>query len=246
MDESGHDHKGLPYEVRGGICLDVANVWDITQQIKKLELACFGDHLRNYGSEIKAVKLLEKKRFKWAAAAPRFNADERRNLARGFLARTARGEQPPPPMWRAYGQASLEMARGIVHLLVRNNVPVFASLIPKGTASERAEFQADYVRKDITFLFERYFYFLEDMQSNGLLVLDETDRIDDRRYLRCIERYFSAHERCKQIAGLIVPTPLFIGSEMSYAIQAADVVIYMLATAYRPSKSDIRAPGREM
>ena len=69
MDESGHDHGSLPYEVRGGVCIDVGQVWDLTQRLQRLEYACFGDYLRNYGSEIKAVKLLERKRFKWATAA---------------------------------------------------------------------------------------------------------------------------------------------------------------------------------
>lgn len=245
MDESGHDHHALPYEVRGGICLEVGQVWEFTQKMKRLEFACFGDHLRNYGSEIKATKLLEKKRFKWAAATTKFPAEQRRELARGFLARTARGENPPPDMWRAYGQASIEMARGLISLLGRNDVYAFASLIPKGSARKPDDVPEDFIRKDLTFLFERFYYFLEDQNSNGLLVLDETDRVDDRRYLRRMERYFSAHDKGRQHSGLILPSPLFTGSEMSYAIQAADVLIYILATAYRPPHSDIQAVRRD-
>jgi hypothetical protein len=60
MDESGDDHKSLPYEVRGGIRLDVSEVWPFTQRLRSKELFWFGDHLPNYGSEIKATKLLEK------------------------------------------------------------------------------------------------------------------------------------------------------------------------------------------
>ncbi len=245
MDESGHDHKALPYEVRGGLCLEVAKVWEITQQIKRLEYACFGDHLNKYGSEIKAVKLLEKKRFKWAAAAPPFPAEQRRELARTFLARTARKEEPPPDTWRAYGQASIEFSRGLVNLLIRNEVKLIASMIPKGSESRPAEVNQDFIRKDLTFLFERYFYFLEDHQSDGILVLDETDRVDDQRYLRKLERYFSVNDKGKQHSSLILPSPLFISSDMSYAIQAVDVLIYMIGTAYRPKYSNIQAERRE-
>lgn len=213
--------------------------------MRRLEYACFGDHLSHYGSELKATRLLERKRFKWAAAAPRFTAEDRRELSRTFLAQTARGVQPPPDTWRAYAQASLEMVRGLTNMLVRERIPVFATMIPRGTAHRPVNAPLDFVRKDLTFLFERFFYFLEDQESNGLLVLDETDRVDDRRYLRRVERYFSSHERGKLHAHRILPSPLFVGSEMSYAIQAADVIIYLIATSYRPRFSEINAPARE-
>jgi len=244
MDESGHDHRNLPYEVRGGICIDVGQVWEFTARMKQLETSCFGDCLSNYGSEIKGTKLLEKKRFTWAAGGPPVDPTERRKLSRGFLARTAKGQDAPKEMWWAYGQSSLEMAKGIVRLAQVMKCKVFASLVPKGRAVKPAEIPDDYVRKDLAFLFERYFYFLDERGSNGLLVLDETNRTDDRRYLKRIERYFASHEMGKEHAKRILPSPLFIGSEMSYPIQAADVLIYMIATAYRPRGSNMNAESR--
>ncbi len=42
LDESGHDHKNAPYEVRGGVALHAEKLWPFVQGMKKLEEACFG------------------------------------------------------------------------------------------------------------------------------------------------------------------------------------------------------------
>jgi hypothetical protein len=67
LDESGHDHRTMPYEVRGGIALDSARLWPFAQAMKSLEQSTFGDLLHHYGSEVKGSKLLCRSRFKWAA-----------------------------------------------------------------------------------------------------------------------------------------------------------------------------------
>ncbi len=53
MDESGHDHRHAPYEVRGGIALQVGSVWTFTREMSALEQDCFGNHLQRYRSEVK-------------------------------------------------------------------------------------------------------------------------------------------------------------------------------------------------
>ena len=45
MDESGHSHKELPYEVRGGFALADARLWPFVQDLLRLELSCFGARL---------------------------------------------------------------------------------------------------------------------------------------------------------------------------------------------------------
>ena len=244
MDESGHDHKSLPYEVRGGVCLRDNTVGAFTDDLKRLELNCFGDHLRNYGSEIKAVKLLRKDRFEWAGYEPRIPAQERRKLCRQFLATTARGNRPTRRGFCAYGQASQAFVRLLFASLKDHEAKVFASMIPKGMGRRPQDSNPDLVRKDITFLFERFYYFLEERKEMGMIVMDETDRADDRRFMRKLERYFVAHERGREHASLIIPTPFFVGSDMSYPVQAADVVIHCIAQSYRVPKIGIDAEPR--
>jgi hypothetical protein len=42
LDESGHDHKATPYEVRGGIAIHAGKLWPLVQAVQRLELDCFG------------------------------------------------------------------------------------------------------------------------------------------------------------------------------------------------------------
>jgi hypothetical protein len=36
MDESGHDHKRMPYEVRGGIAIHAGKLWPMVQQLQQV------------------------------------------------------------------------------------------------------------------------------------------------------------------------------------------------------------------
>ena len=63
MDESGHDHKNMPFEVRGGVALHASKVWPFVCAFQQAEKDCFGVQLADYSIEIKGSKLLEVKRF---------------------------------------------------------------------------------------------------------------------------------------------------------------------------------------
>src|SRR5438105_8793160 len=78
IDESGHDHKTTPLEVRGGVAIHVSKLWSFIQSWQRLELDCFGARLIDYGKEGKGAKLLDKDRFKWAAQCARMSDDDRR------------------------------------------------------------------------------------------------------------------------------------------------------------------------
>ena len=52
IDESGHDHKTTPYEVRGGFAIHVGSLWPFVQEMQRLEADCFGTRLDAYGKEI--------------------------------------------------------------------------------------------------------------------------------------------------------------------------------------------------
>lgn len=58
MDESGHDHKDSPLEVRGGSALHAGKLWDFMRAWKRLELEVFGVPLIDFKKEIKGEKLL--------------------------------------------------------------------------------------------------------------------------------------------------------------------------------------------
>lgn len=60
MDESGHDHKNMPYEVRGGVSIASINVFKFLCDLQKSEEKIFGCKLSEFKTEIKGSKLLEK------------------------------------------------------------------------------------------------------------------------------------------------------------------------------------------
>jgi hypothetical protein len=53
LDESGHDHKSMPYEVRGGIAIHARRLWPFIQGMQRLELESFGSPLGLYKKELK-------------------------------------------------------------------------------------------------------------------------------------------------------------------------------------------------
>lgn len=247
MDESGHDGF-QPYEVRGGVALPAERVWQFTRRMRGLESRCFGDLLKNQGSELKAVKLLQRRRLRLARLRPNYSDEDRQALCRGYFGQGRNGLEPSLEMAVAYAQAGVLFVSKLLDLIDTQRGRVFASIVPSGQARPPRSVPQSFVRKDVCFLFERFFYFLEEMESTGLLVLDETDRTDDKRYLSRIERYFSRHEQGLRHARLIVPTPLFTSSDMSYPVQAADIVIYLISQGFRtqamtaPARADFK-PG---
>ncbi|WP_437876345.1 hypothetical protein [Sorangium sp. So ce513] len=63
LDESGHDHRTMPYEVRGGVILHASKLWPFVQGMRRLEMTSFGATLASVGSELKGHRLLDKNRF---------------------------------------------------------------------------------------------------------------------------------------------------------------------------------------
>ena len=233
VDESGHDHRTMPYEVRGGIALNVNRLWPFVQAMRTLEESAFGDLLHRYKTELKGHKLLDKDRFKWARQGEWLSEVARRKYALGFLNKGLEKKTPTFQEFTAYGQACLTMARGIFQLLRDNEAVLFASAIPRGIVKPDTYEAVEFLRKDQVFLLERYFYFLENKGEYGLLVLDETDKAEDRKFVRRMERYFTQTVTGRYRTSRIVPTPFFVSSDMNYPVQAADVCIYCINWGFR-------------
>jgi Protein of unknown function (DUF3800) len=245
MDESGHDHQTMPYEVRGGIAMHATKLWPFVQAMRALEEAAFGDQLQHYKVEIKGHRLLDRDRFRWASQDALMEDVARRKHSVAFLNRGKQSQAPTRQEFTAYGQACLMMARGIFELLTSHGAVLFAVAIPRSIQRPATYEAEEYLRKDQVFLLERYFYFLETKNEAGLLVLDETDKSEDRNFVRRLERYFSRTQTGRYRASRIVPTPFFVSSDMTSLIQAADVCIYSLNWGFRLPSSGMNAPVRE-
>lgn len=233
LDESGHDHKNMPYEVRGGVALHAGELWPFARSVQRMELDAFGAELAQYRKELKGSKLLDKDRFKWAAQGSLMAGEERRKHCRGFLTKGLEKKAPSRDEFTAYGQGCLEIARGLFQALTDRGAVLFAAVIPR-TTTRPATYQAEeYLRKDQVFLLERFFYFLERRKEHGLLVLDEVDKTADRRFVRRLQRYFTQTATGRYRSRWIVPSPFFVASDMASAVQAADLCIYCVNWAFR-------------
>ncbi len=232
LDESGHDHKTMPYEVHGGVALHAGQLWPFVQAMQRLELESFGCQLHQYKKELKGSTLLDKKRYKFARQAPPMEADSRRKHCRGFFTKGVEKKTPDREEFTAYGQACLEMATGIFQLLREHQSVLFAVAIPPVPRPKDHQFE-DYLRKDQVFLLERYFYFLEEKEEHGLMVADEVEKVADRAFVRRLDAYFTRTNIGRYRSRWLVPAPFFVASDMIYAIQAADLCNYCVNWGFR-------------
>lgn len=233
LDESGHDHKSMPYEVRGGVALHAGELWPFVQAVQRLELDAFGADLAQYQKELKGSKLLDKDRFKWAAQGSVMEGEERRKHCRGFLTKGLEKKPPSRLEFTAYGQACLEMARGLFQSLRDRGAVLFAVAIPRTTTKPATYEAEEYLRKDQVFLLERFFYFLEMERQHGLLVMDEVEKTADRHFVRRLQRYLTKAATGRFRSQWIVPSPFFVASDMACPVQAADLCIYCVNWGFR-------------
>jgi hypothetical protein len=245
LDESGHDHRNCPYEVRGGIALHISKLWSFIQSMKALEIRCFGDALHKFGLEIKGERLLKKKRFRIAAQLPEIDESSRRKLTLSFLNKGASGQAQSKAEFTAYSQSCLCLAQGVFELLSNHGVKIFAAVIPLAVKKPSIGVPEDFLRKDQVFLFERFFHFLEKEQEHGLIVMDETDKSADREFVAKMHNYFTNTQTGRYRASLIVPYPVFVNSDMAYPVQAADICIYCINWGFRLTNAGMVSECRQ-
>jgi hypothetical protein len=244
IDESGHDHRNTPYEVRGGVAISDSELWPFIQDWRQLEDAAFGTQLSQYKKEVKGAILLNKDRFKWAGQGARIPDEYRQKHCRSFLTKGLEGKVPTRDEFTAYGQACLEMARGVFGLLTNHKSVLFAAAIPRDVSMPSTYQAEEFLRKDHVFLLERFFYFLEGEREQGLLVMDEAEKTKDRKFVQRLQNYFQRTETGRYRTQWIVPAPFFVASDMTYPVQAADLCIYCVNWGFRLPARGMDEPVR--
>ncbi len=244
MDESGHDHKNMPFEVRGGVAVHAKDVWLLIQKIQAAEKEAFGVTLSEYGSEIKGSKLLSRDRFRWSSQMGLLSDIERAAGVRRFLTKKSQKAGPSRRDFTAYGQASLLMADLIFQALLDTDAVLFASLIACGVKPPRDYPFHHYLRKDHIFLQERFFYFLEQKADHGIFVMDQTEKENDKRFVKRLHDYYTKTHVGRQRTQWIVPYPMFVDSELSLAVQAADLCLYCINWGFRVQAWNFKGPAR--
>lgn len=240
VDESGQDRGASPYEVLAGVAIADADLWNLVCSIQDAEELAFGLRYSQGSRELKARALLKTKTFRLAASRPPFDPERRRALARSCL---ADGAVAGGAELAALGQAKLAFVGDVVELLARFRCTPFASIVdPRAARSGR-----DFLRKDYAYLFERFFYFLEDQpgEQQGLVVFDELERSRSHVLADQMRRYFRETKTGRRRAARVIPEPVFVHSDLTTGIQLADLVAYLISWNVRvhsmtePSRSEL-------
>lgn len=242
IDESGQDHHDSPYEVLAGVSVIDRDLWAFIRAAQDLELSCFGRKYRQNGNEIKATKFLKRKTFKLSCQFPPIPLKERTLLAKLAL---DNGKDITRLQLTALAQAKLDYVKKLLELCRDFRFKIFASIIcdPANIPKDK-----EMLRKDYIYLFERFYYFLEDKEEKpgGIVVFDELDKSASHLLVDQMDKYFKRTAKGRSRAGLIVPEPLFVHSDLTTGIQVVDFVAYILSWSFRtgklnkPARSELR------
>lgn len=239
LDESGHDLKESPYEVIAGIAVEDKSIWNLIREIHLLEENIFGTRYSNGKRELKARKLLKKKTFRLASQLPEFELEEMRRFSKECLENSSVATKMH---LTALAQAKIKFVAELLQLAANFRCKAFASIVNEDfNFADTPEF----LRKDYVYLFERYFYFLEDKVEapSGLIVFDETEKTQSQRLIQQIENYFKKTFKGRTRSTLVIPEPLFVHSDLTTGVQIADIIAYVISWSCRLNGMD--KPARE-
>lgn len=239
VDESGHDHQASPYEVLAGVAIEDRDLWNLIQAIHSAEHEFFGMRYAGGDREVKGKKLLKAKTFRLAAQLPSLNPGERAELARQCL---ADGAGARPDALAALAQAKLAFVARVFELCADYRCRAFAIVVDKSAPRPSGK---EMLRRDYAFLFQRFFYFLEDVGTSalGAVVFDENEKSRSHLLVGQMCTYFEQTETGRQRAGRVIPEPFFVHSDLTTGIQLVDLIAYVISWGFR-GITDMTQPAR--
>lgn len=237
IDESGQDRQESPYEVLAGVAVEDQDLWNLVKALHEAEERFFGTRYTRGREELKAKKLLKSKTFRLAAQLPRLEPTERRLAALKCL---KQGPLAGMKEITALAQAKLAYVSELLTLCGRFRCKAFASIVDKGSPRPSPE----HLRKDYAYLFERFFYFLEDYGPSGMgiVAFDELEKSRSHILIDQMDRYFSTTLKGQARAGRIIPEPFFVHSDLTTGVQLADIVAYLISWGFRTK--ELTEPAR--
>ncbi len=233
IDESGQDHRESPYEVLAGVAIKDDMLWKLVQELHDTEIAHFGRRYSGGPRELKGKKILKKKTFFLAELSCQVLPHEVPELAKAALDDGAANNSARH--LKALALAKINYASDVFSICGEFDCAAFASII----APDAPPTTSVGLRKDYAYLFERFFYFLEDEATNsgssqqGVLVFDEHEKTKSHLLLDQAHRYFKDTATGRSRASLVIPEPLFVHSDLTTGVQIADLVAYCISWGFR-------------
>jgi len=240
IDECGQDHSYTPYEVLAGVAIHDTALWSLIKEIKEREIFYFGDFYTQEKQELKAKKILKKKVFRLAEQLPQIEIDNIPDLAQSCFKNKQNCSKTE---LTALAQAKLIFIEEILNICKKFKTNIFASIINYRNPDPRLPLddwvQNDYLRQDYAYLFERFFYFLEDQNRKnssddmGIVIFDELEKSKSHILHYQMDAYFQKTSKGRERSKFIIPEPFFVHSDLTTGIFIADIVAYCLAFGFR-------------
>jgi len=211
VDESGIDRRESNYEVLAGISVHESRLWSLISGIQRAEERCFGRRLTRGLLEFKGKRLLKKKTFRHAGTYPQMTLEERVGLIKELMRENERARSQGRRSrvvgrhFAALGQAKLAFCEDVFEIAGHHQVKTFASIVPKDAPRP----SGDFLRKDYSYLFERFFHYLEcvSQHDQGVVVFDELERSSCSILIDQLSKYFKETATGKYRASRVIPEP---------------------------------------
>ncbi len=233
VDESGHDRKASPYEVLAGITVEDRVLWDLICDLHAAEVHHFGARYTKGSDELKGTNILKAKVFRHAELNATVPIGERAALARFALEHGARATAIH---LKALAQAKIAYVRSVFEICEKYRCKAFASIVE----TDAPPTGSDGLRKDYAYLFERFFYYLEQIGSHtmGSVIFDELEKSKSHILVAQMQWYFRELATGRARARQVIPEPFFVHSDLTTGIQIADLVAYVVSWAFRTTAID--------
>ena len=249
IDEPVDSRGDCPYKVVAGLAIEDKQIWPLTLRLSDANLHYFGCQLRAPNSAyVKAEELLSRNIFDEAKKPLNASSADRLRLVSNALSNSGSiGESQI-----ALSQAKLIYCRLLINFLREYKVRAFAIMAPAAVEIIPVTNQ---LRRDYTFLFERFFYFLEDQTplSFGNLILSDLNKYTVSA--NTVSDYFLKTTKGKLRSKLIIPEPFYARGRLNILFQATSLLAYSLSwgfrtptmhEAVRPELAEVAATFRSM
>ena len=243
IDESGQDRKNSPYEVLAGVAIHDGTLWPLIRQLHEAEVSCFGRRYSSGNSELKGTKILKRKVFQHANLNCSVVRQDIPTLAKECLDDGANFNTVRH--FKALALAKIEYVDKVFSICEAFGCKIFASVVE----TDSPETTSGGLRKDYAYLFQRFFYFLEDegnqtgRTERGVLVFDELEKSKSHIFIDQSHAYFLETATGRARADLIVPEPFFVHSDLTTGVQIADLVAYCISWCFRTPR--MTKPARQ-
>ncbi|MEZ5786599.1 MAG: DUF3800 domain-containing protein [Xanthobacteraceae bacterium] len=205
IDESGQDRRESPYEVLAGVAVEDEKLWELIKAIHSAEMANFGRRYSDGSRELKGKKLLKRKTFTRAKIEldTSLLPHEVAPLAKEIL--DSGGTNNSPRHQAALALAKIDYVTELFSMCKDFGCKIFASVVDQNAPQT----SGGGLRKDYGYLFERFFYFLEDCDRSchGILVFDELEKSKSHILIDQAHRYFKDTQTGRHRSQLIIPEP---------------------------------------